>query len=98
MLKFLKKMKAQDYSIIDQLRKTPAQISLLSLLIHSKEHREVLTRILNEEHISENITVAHFEKMVNRIFEVNRITFTDDELPLEGSGHNRSLHLTIKFQ
>ena len=48
---FLKKMKAQDYSVIDQLRKTPAQISLLSLLIHSKEHREVLTRILNEAHI-----------------------------------------------
>ena len=71
---FLKKMKAQDYSVIDQLRKTPAQISLLSLLIHSKEHREVLTRILNEAHISENITVGHLENMVNRIFEVNRIT------------------------
>ena len=48
---FLKKMKAQDYSVIDQLRKMPAQISLLSLLIHSKEHREVLTIILNEAHI-----------------------------------------------
>ena len=44
---FLKKMKAQDYSVIDQLRKMPAQISLLSLLIHSKEHRQVLTRIVN---------------------------------------------------
>ena len=48
---FLKKMKAQDYSVIDQLRKTPAQISLLSLLIHSKEHREVLTIIFNEAYI-----------------------------------------------
>ena len=95
---FLKKMKAQDYSVIDQLRKTPAQISLLSLLIHSKEHREVLTRILNEAHISENITVGHLENMVNQIFEVNRITFTDDELPLEGSGHNRALHLIVKFE
>ena len=47
---FLKKMKAQDYSVIDQLRKTPTQISLYSLLINSKEHREVLTRILNEAH------------------------------------------------
>ncbi|XP_015077101.1 uncharacterized protein LOC107021042 [Solanum pennellii] len=95
---FLKKMKAQDYSVIDQLRKMPAQVSLLSLLIHSKEHREVLTRILNEAHISENITVGHFEKMVNQIFEVNRITFNDDELPLEGSGHNRALHLTVKCE
>ena len=62
---FLKKMKAQDYYVIDQLRKMLVQISLLSLLIHSKEHREVLTRILNEAHISENITVGHLEKMVN---------------------------------
>ena len=64
---FLKKMKAEDYFVIDQLRKTPAQIYLLSLLIHSKQHREVLKRILNEAHISENITVGHLEKMVNRI-------------------------------
>ena len=91
-------MKAQDYFVIDQLRKTPAQISLLSLLIHSKEHREVLTRILNEAHISENITVGHLENMVNRIFQVNRITFMDNELPLEGSGHNRALHLTVKCE
>ncbi|XP_049414681.1 uncharacterized protein LOC125877430 [Solanum stenotomum] len=95
---FLKKMKAQYYSVIDQLRKTPTQISLLSLLIHSKEHREVLTRILNEAHISESITVGHLEKMANRKFEVNRITFTDDELPLEGSGHNKALHLTVKCE
>ncbi|XP_070020381.1 uncharacterized protein [Nicotiana sylvestris] len=54
---FLKKMKAQDYSIIDQLRKTPAQISLLSLLIHSKEHARVLIKVLNEAHISEETTV-----------------------------------------
>ncbi|XP_019246462.1 PREDICTED: uncharacterized protein LOC109226115 [Nicotiana attenuata] len=45
---FLKKMKVQDYSIIDQLRKTPAQISLLSLLLHSKEHARVLIKVLNE--------------------------------------------------
>ena len=50
---FLKKMKVEDYSVIDHLRKTPAKISLLLLLIHSKKHREVLTRILNETHISE---------------------------------------------
>ena len=36
--------------------------------------------------------------MVNQIFEVNRITFTDDELPLEGSGHNRALHLIVKCE
>ncbi|XP_070045052.1 uncharacterized protein [Nicotiana tomentosiformis] len=52
---FLKKMKMQDYSIVEQLRKTPAQISLL-------------------------------------------ITFSDDELPIEGTEHNRALYLTVKCE
>ncbi|XP_019229416.1 PREDICTED: uncharacterized protein LOC109210452 [Nicotiana attenuata] len=60
---FLRKMKVQDYSIVEQLRKIPAQISLLSL-----------------------------------IFETNRITFSDDELPLEGTKHNRALYLTVKCE
>ncbi|XP_070006469.1 uncharacterized protein [Nicotiana sylvestris] len=53
---FLKKMKVQDYSIVEQLRKIPAQISLLSLLIHSDEHRKVLMKILNEAHVPDKIT------------------------------------------
>ncbi|XP_060194945.1 uncharacterized protein LOC132624137 [Lycium barbarum] len=95
---FMKKMKVQHYSIVDQLRKTPAQISLLSLLIYSKEHRQALIRILNEAHVSDKTNVSHLEKMANRIFEVNRITFTDDELPVEGAGHNKALHLTVKCE
>ncbi|XP_060179392.1 uncharacterized protein LOC132609432 [Lycium barbarum] len=80
---FLKKMKLPDYSIVEQLRKTPAQISLLSLLIHSDEHRKALLKILNEAHVPTEITVNQLEKIAGRIFEVNRITFSDDELPIE---------------
>ncbi|XP_070010633.1 uncharacterized protein [Nicotiana sylvestris] len=95
---FLKKMKVHDYSIIEQLRKTPAQISLLSLLLHSKEHARILIKTLNEAHVSEKTTVNELENMANRFFEVNRISFTDDELPEEGAGHNRALHLVIKCE
>ncbi|XP_070035629.1 uncharacterized protein [Nicotiana tomentosiformis] len=80
---FLKKMKMQDYSIVEQLRKTPAQISLLSLLIHSDKHRKVLMKILNEAHIPDKIMANHLEKIANKIFEANKITFSDDELPME---------------
>ncbi|XP_070023447.1 uncharacterized protein [Nicotiana sylvestris] len=95
---FLKKMKVQDYSIVEQLRKTPSQISLLSLLIHSDEHRRVLMKILNEAHVPDKIIVNHMEKIVGRIFEANRITFSDDELPMEGTEHNRALYLTLKCE
>ncbi|XP_070045023.1 uncharacterized protein [Nicotiana tomentosiformis] len=36
--------------------------------------------------------------MANRFFEVNKISFTDDELPDEGFGHNRALHLIVKCE
>ena len=39
---FLRKMKLSDYSAVEQLRKTLAQISLLSLLIHSDERRKAV--------------------------------------------------------
>ncbi|XP_070021027.1 uncharacterized protein [Nicotiana sylvestris] len=95
---FLKKMKVQDYSIMEQLRKTPAQISLLSLLIHSDEHRKALIKILNEAHVPDKITVNHLEKIAGKIFEANRITFSDDKLPMEGTEHNRALYLTVKCE
>ncbi|XP_070035361.1 uncharacterized protein [Nicotiana tomentosiformis] len=88
----------QDYSIVEQLRKTPAQISLLSLLIHSDEHRKALMKILNEAHVPDKITVNHLEKIANKIFEANRITFSDDELPIEGTEHNRALYLTVNCE
>ncbi|XP_070028851.1 uncharacterized protein [Nicotiana sylvestris] len=36
--------------------------------------------------------------MANRFFEVNRISFTDDELPEEGAGHNMAFHLVVKCE
>ncbi|XP_070015650.1 uncharacterized protein [Nicotiana sylvestris] len=95
---FLRKMKVSDYSIMEQLRKTPAQISLLSLLIHSDEHRRALMNILNVAHVPDKISVNHLEKIANKIFEVNRVTFSDDELPTEGTEHNRAIYLTVKYE
>ncbi|XP_070019983.1 uncharacterized protein [Nicotiana sylvestris] len=95
---FLKKMKVQDYSIVEQLRKTPAQILLLSLLIHSDEHRRALMKILNEAHVPEKISVNHLETIASKIFEANRVTFSDDELPVEGTEHNKAFYLTVKCE
>ena len=95
---FLKKMKLPEYSILDQLKKTPAQISLLSLLLHSKEHRDVLLKVLNEAYVPREITINQLEKMVGKIFEVNRISFSDDKLPVEATGHNRGLYITVKCE
>ncbi|XP_070004225.1 uncharacterized protein [Nicotiana sylvestris] len=87
-----------DGKRMNALRKTLAQISLLSLLIHSDEHRRALMKILNEAHVPDKISVNHLEKIANKIFEVNIVTFSDDELPVEGTKHNRALYLTVKYE
>ncbi|XP_070025389.1 uncharacterized protein [Nicotiana sylvestris] len=94
---FLRKMKVQDYSIVEQLRKMSAQISLLSLLIHSDEHRRALMKILNKAHVPDKISMNHLENIANKIFEVNMITFFDDELPVEGTKQNKALYLTDRW-
>ena len=39
---FLKLMKHSEYSVVEQLKKTPARISLLSLILSSEPHRKAL--------------------------------------------------------
>ena len=42
--------------------------------------------------------MSQLEKIARRIFEVNHLTFSDDELPKEGTGHNQGLHITVKCE
>ncbi|XP_070017006.1 uncharacterized protein [Nicotiana sylvestris] len=62
------------------------------------EHRRVLMKILNEAHVPDKITVNHSEKIASKIFKVNKITFSDDELSMEGTEHNRALYLMVKCE
>ena len=43
---------------------------------------------LTEADVPSKVTVSQLEKIAGRIFEVNHITFSDYELPKEGTGHN----------
>ncbi|KAK4726832.1 hypothetical protein R3W88_031749 [Solanum pinnatisectum] len=67
--KFLRKMKLLDYSIVEQLKKTPTQISLLSLLIHCDEHCKAIIKILNEAHVPNEVTISQLQKILGKIFE-----------------------------
>ncbi|KAF1893056.1 hypothetical protein Lal_00044186 [Lupinus albus] len=47
---FLRFIKQSEYQVIDQLSRTPAKVSLLSLLMNSEAHKEVLFKVLNRAH------------------------------------------------
>ncbi|XP_019242027.1 PREDICTED: uncharacterized protein LOC109222075 [Nicotiana attenuata] len=95
---FFQKMKMADYEVIDQLRKFPEQVSLLSLLMNSTEHQRVLIKTLNEAYVPVETTIEQLERMAERFFAVNQISFSKNDLPPEGTAHNKALHLTVKCE
>ena len=44
----------------------------------------------------EDNTAPCFENMVTAVLATNQLTFSDDELPPEGRGHVKALHITVK--
>jgi len=64
--------------------------------MHSEPNRNLLIKILNEAHMAHDILVEKFGGIINNITASNYLTFTDDELPIEGMGHNMALHVLVK--
>ncbi len=74
----------------------PAHISVLALLLASKVHKKALVKVLNMAHVPEDISGPSFENMVTVILATNQLSFSDDELPPEGRGHVKVVHITVK--
>ncbi|XP_075101833.1 uncharacterized protein LOC142177260 [Nicotiana tabacum] len=95
---FFRKIKTSNDEIVDQLRKTTSQVSLLSLLLSSNEHQKVLLKTLNEAYVPVETSVEQLERMAEQYFEDNRISFSHDDFPPEEGAHNKALHLTVKCE
>ncbi|KAA3479689.1 hypothetical protein EPI10_020182 [Gossypium australe] len=91
LLKFLKN---SEYSVVEQLHKQPARISVLALLLSSKTHCNALMKVLNETYVTEDISVNKLDRLVNNIIADNFIFFNDDEIPPGGRGSTKALHVT----
>ncbi|XP_060178420.1 uncharacterized protein LOC132608695 [Lycium barbarum] len=93
---FWKKMQTKGYSVEEQLKKTPAQISIMSLLMSSEAHMDVLVKVLSGVSISNETTSETLATAIRQMVEASKISFRDDELPPEGTEHNNALHITVK--
>ncbi|PKI69498.1 hypothetical protein CRG98_010109 [Punica granatum] len=92
---FMKIVKASEYKVVDQMAKSPAHISLLTLLLGSEPHREAFLRVLTSAQVPKGTPPDRIEETVGSIFS-NTISFSDDELPSEGWSHSRALHIVCK--
>ncbi|XP_052877310.1 uncharacterized protein LOC128283938 [Gossypium arboreum] len=93
---FLKFLKHSEYSVVQQLHKQPARISVLALLLSSETHRSALMKVLNETYVAHDISVNKLDRLVNNISADNFIFFNDDEIPLGGMGSTKALHITTR--
>ncbi|XP_075103651.1 uncharacterized protein LOC142178225 [Nicotiana tabacum] len=93
-----RKIQAKEYSVVEQLNKIPAPISIVALLQSFEAHKNALMKILSEVYVPSNITGGEMENMVGQVLESHKITFHKDELPLEGFGHNKALHITVQCE
>ena len=92
---FLKFIQQSEYKVVDQLNRMPTRISLLDLLMHSETHRKLLMKILSGAHVEQDISLDKFEGIVSHLTANNYLTFTDEEVPTEGRGHNKALHISV---
>ncbi|XP_016704154.1 uncharacterized protein [Gossypium hirsutum] len=93
---FLKFLKHSEYSVVGQLHKQPARISVLALFLSSKVHRDALMKVLNETYVANDISVNKLDRLINNISVDNFIFFNDDEIPSGGRGSTKALHITTR--
>lgn len=82
--------------MVEKLNQTPSKVSMLSLLMCSKAHKDSLVKFLRTTHVPQEISVCQFEGVVNNIATSLSLGFSDEELPAEGRNQNKALHISIE--
>ena len=82
--KFLKFIKHNEYSIVEQLNKLLTQISLLTLLLNSEPYCKALMKVLSEAYVAHNISAEKVGQLVSNITVSIVIAFTNDEISSGG--------------
>lgn len=70
--------------MVDHLNQTPSKISIFSLLISSRDHRESLIKVLGSTHVTKDIIVDQFDGVVANITAGSYLGFSDDKIPSRG--------------
>ena len=66
---FLKFIKHNEYSIIEQLHKLSAKISLLALMLSSEPHREAMLKVLKQAYVPHNVPIEKIDHLVGNIMK-----------------------------
>ena len=81
--------------VTEQLKKTKTNASIWDLLISSESHRRALVKALTQIPIPETATPDEVVRLMTER-KKGEITFSDEDLPLEGRDHNKALFIAAE--
>ncbi|KAH7838310.1 hypothetical protein Vadar_024854 [Vaccinium darrowii] len=79
-----------------QLERTPASVSIWGLLSSSREHRQKLIKALSNMEVPPDTPPETMIALLTPTRAKHVVVFTEKDLPPEGAGHNKPLHITLK--
>ena len=91
-------IKHSEYSIVEQLHKLPAKISLLSVMLNFEPHRKAMLKVSKQAYVPHNASTNKIDRLVRNIIMDNYISFSDDEISPNGHGSTKALHITTKVK
>ena len=67
-------------------------------MLNSKPHREAMLKVLKQAYVPHNSSTDKIDRLVGNIMMDNYISFSDDEIPPNGRGCTKALHITTKVK
>ena len=86
---------AASYSILDQLQRTSAQITIFELLKISPAHREILNKALSEANVPKDLDLNRFQSMVGHLTSPHYLSFSEEDDHSLSHPHNNPLHIEV---
>ena len=94
----MEEIQEEDDEVLKQLKKTQAHMSVWHLLVSSQRHRQSMLEKLATIEVPIETTPEGLLAFISDISPYSIITFIDDDLPSEGTAHNKPLCITVECQ
>ena len=84
-----------SYSILNNLQRTNAQISIFELLKILPAHRQILDKVLVEENVAQDLDLEKFQSMVGHLTSPYYMSFSKEDENSLSHPHNQPLHIEV---
>ena len=67
-------------------------------MMNSDPHREAVLKVLKQAYVPHNASIEKIDRLVGNVMMDNYTSFSDDEIPSDGRGSTKALHITTKVK